>query len=120
MRDDELDRILSGDTGIVPSSGFTRSVMETVRRDAAAPPPIPFPWKAALPGLVACAVILILADVSGFRSASLALPDWGRFVPAVDAALAAAVKMGAGWVALALLLTLGSVTLSMRLTGRRG
>ena len=50
--EDEMDRILSGEDEILPSSGFTVSVMDAVRREAAAPPPIPFPWKRALPGLV--------------------------------------------------------------------
>ena len=43
MRDDEIDRILSSEEGIVPSSGFTVSVMEEVMREASTPPPIPFP-----------------------------------------------------------------------------
>ncbi len=49
----EINRILSREDEILPSSGFTVSVMDAVRREAAAPPPIPFPWKRALPGLVA-------------------------------------------------------------------
>lgn len=59
MRDDELDRILS-EGEILPSSGFTASVMDAVRREAAAPPPIPFPWKRAFPGLVAASLTLAL------------------------------------------------------------
>jgi hypothetical protein len=55
---DEFDRIMSEDE-ILPSSGFAASVMEAVRREAAAPPPIPFPWKRALPGAVFAAVTLI-------------------------------------------------------------
>lgn len=55
---DEFDRILSDDE-ILPSSGFTASVMEAVRREAAAPPPIPFPWKRALPGVIAVAITLV-------------------------------------------------------------
>jgi hypothetical protein len=55
---DEFDRIMSEDE-ILPSSGFAASVMEAVRREAAAPPPIPFPWKRALPGAVFAAATLI-------------------------------------------------------------
>jgi len=55
---DELDRILSQSETIVPSSGFTARVMEAVEQEALAPPPIAFPWKRAVPGLVACLVLL--------------------------------------------------------------
>ena len=41
---DEFDRIMSEEE-ILPSSGFAASVMEAVRREAVAPPPIPFPWS---------------------------------------------------------------------------
>jgi hypothetical protein len=51
MNDDDLDRILSRQEDIVPSSGFVSNVMDAVRREASAPPPIPFPWKWAIPGL---------------------------------------------------------------------
>jgi hypothetical protein len=37
--EDEIDRILSRQDEIVPSSGFAASVMEAVRREAAVPPP---------------------------------------------------------------------------------
>ena len=43
MKDDELDRILSKETEIAPSSGFVSAVMDVVRSEASAPPPIPFP-----------------------------------------------------------------------------
>lgn len=55
---DEFDRIMSEEE-ILPSSGFAASVMEAVRREASAPPPIPFPWKRALPGAVFAAATLI-------------------------------------------------------------
>ena len=56
--EDEFDRIMSEEE-ILPSSGFTASVMEAVRREAATPPPIPFPWKRALPGAIFAAATLI-------------------------------------------------------------
>jgi hypothetical protein len=60
LRDDQLRRILAGDD-LVPSSGFTRSVMDAVLRESTAPQPIPFPWKWAVPGiLVAVAVLVVL------------------------------------------------------------
>jgi hypothetical protein len=60
MKDEDMDRILSSNDEILPSSGFAVSVMDAVRREAAAPPPIPFPWKRALPGVVAGAIALLL------------------------------------------------------------
>ena len=38
--------------------------MDAVRREAAAPPPIPFPWKRALPGLVVAGFALALVLVA--------------------------------------------------------
>ena len=55
---DEFDRMMSEEE-ILPSSGFAASVMDAVRREAAAPPPIPFPWKRALPGALFAAATLI-------------------------------------------------------------
>jgi hypothetical protein len=54
---DELDRILSSDDSLEPSSGFAGAVMGAVRRHAAEPPPIPFPWPRFTIGLVACATM---------------------------------------------------------------
>ena len=81
MRDEDIDLMLSRDDNIVPSSGFTASVMDAVTREATAPPPIPFPWKRALPG----------------RATALS---------------------AAGWIAGALVLTLGSVAFSIRMARR--
>ena len=47
MTHDEIDRILSQEEELLPSAGFTASVMDAVRREAALPAPIPFPWTAA-------------------------------------------------------------------------
>lgn len=122
MRDVELDGILSGERAIVPSSGFAASVMEKVRREAAAPPPIPFPWKRALPGMAACAAVLMgafFARHSGVRPEVATAPDWQPVVSSVSAVWAEAVRWGLGWVVLALLIPLGSVALSKQLTGWR-
>ena len=47
-----LDRILGAEEELAPSSGFLSVVMERVREEAAAPKPIPFPWKRVVPGAV--------------------------------------------------------------------
>ena len=48
MKPEELDRVLSEETDIVPSSGFVAAVMEAVTTEATAPP-LTFPWKRAWP-----------------------------------------------------------------------
>ncbi|MDR3774049.1 MAG: hypothetical protein P4L26_11910, partial [Terracidiphilus sp.] len=45
MQPTRVDRILSSEEAFVPSSGFLAAVMDRVEQEAAAPPPIPFPWK---------------------------------------------------------------------------
>ena len=94
MEHDDLDLLLSREEDLVPSSGFVAEVMDAVQREASTPPQIPFPWKRALAGLAGS----ILALVTLLQSA---------------------VAASANWIALALLLSLVSVTLAMRLTGRR-
>ena len=94
MERDELDTILARHFGpphakvaqgesIEPSSGFIGSVMERVREEAAeaaAPGPIPFPWRRAVPGLcmallavAVCVTLLVLASAGVMRLASHAL-----------------------------------------------
>jgi len=123
MNDEEVDRILSGEGGIVPSSGFAAGVMDAVRREAAAPPPIPFPWKRALPGLAAWGVALVslvLASITQLgRPAPAAAPIWANWSAHFGRVLEAAEMVGAGWITMALLLAWASVALSMLLT-RRG
>ena len=58
MTNERIDEILTTEQEVVPSSGFLASVMERVREEAAAPPPIPFPWKRAVPGMVVGAGVL--------------------------------------------------------------
>jgi hypothetical protein len=125
--EDEMHRILSRENEILPSSGFAVSVMEAVRREAAAPPPIPFPWKRALPGLVAGGFAFALVLVAGVvmiaqlgRAAtapqlSMSLPSLLTPILGLPHNLAGA----ASWTVLALLLALVSVKLSMRLASGR-
>ena len=122
MRLDNLDRILSEQEEILPSSGFVTSVMEAVRREAAAPPPIPFPWRRALPGLVIAGLTFVFALVAGL----VPLIDGVKLPPLVPVAtfkyvavLEAAKGVGADWIVLVLLLALASVKFSMRLAGAR-
>jgi hypothetical protein len=121
---EEIDRILSRGDEILPSSGFAVSVMDAVRREAAAPPPIPFPWMRALPGLVVAGFTLVLVLVAGVvaiaQLGKATAPPPSMSLPSVLAPIFQG-NMGsaASWTVLALLVTWVSVKLSMRLaTGK--
>jgi hypothetical protein len=133
MSDEEFDRMFSEEHGIAPSANFTRNVMDKVRTEAALPPPIPFPLKRALPGLVLCVLSLAGMFISGLmRPGSQHLPEpsgrsiWtaiGTFLwtslSDFGGLLSVANAGGLGWIILALLLTYLSVKLSLRLAGGR-
>lgn len=62
MTPEEIDRVLAADAARVRASPrFAATVMAAVRREAKAPPPIPFPWTRAAPGIVAVVLGLALA-----------------------------------------------------------
>jgi hypothetical protein len=125
MRDAEIDPVLSGQDELLPSAGFVASVMDAVRREAAAPPPIPFPWKRALAGLALAVVALALLVVVGVfavtqHGGASTAPQVARDLPwNLAQGLQEKIKAAALWTALALLGTLVTVKLSMRLAGGR-
>ena len=113
MSMDDLDRILSTDRGIAPSSGFTDAVMRAVRYEAAAPPPIPFPWRRVLPIFAAAAALLIAVLVAlphrqSPPAFSIAVPD------ALMPLLTAFAALPLGPLTLALLGSVAAVRLSLR------
>ena len=115
MTNEDLDRILSGEGEIVPSAGFTALVMEKVRLEETAPPPIPFPWKRALPGLVVVglalgAVLVGLAEVVWRAWATPPAATEELVVQPLPVALYAVL----GSVALALLISLAALLRSDR------
>jgi hypothetical protein len=123
MRDEDIARALKADVEeILPSSGFVASVMEAVRLDAATPPPIPFPWTRALPGVAAAVLVLVsafvvvvqLARTGIHSSAAAALP------PQLVRALEIANDAGLGWIVVASLLAFVSIRFAMRVAGARG
>jgi len=62
---EDLDRVLARDAqGVRASPRFAAAVMAAVRREAQAPPPIPFPWTRAAPGIAAALLIVALAVAS--------------------------------------------------------
>lgn len=111
MKPDELDRWLTEDDAIVPSSGFSPAVMEAVVREASAPPAIPFPWTRALPGLASLGVAL-LAIVVGTTILGAAPAD-----QEVRSVARQVISAGdeAGWIAAALMVTAASLAWSWRL-----
>jgi hypothetical protein len=122
MTPDDIDRVLAGEEEILPSSGFAASVIDAVRREASAPPPIPFPWKRAWPGLIAGALALVIVPVAilGPLGRAAASPTTSRVsVSSLAALLHPAIEGGAHWVALALLVTLASMAVARRLAGGR-
>lgn len=126
MKHDEIDRILSCEDEILPSSGFAVSVMDAVRREAAAPPPIPFPWKRAIPGLVAAGVVLVLVLAGGVVAVGqlrrATSPDLSLAFPSLSTSIFGwSRNLGSAtiWTALALVASFVSVKLSMRLASGR-
>ena len=127
--DTEIDRILAGEEELMPSSGFVALVMDRVRREAALPAPLPFPWKMTIPLLLlTCGIIgwgtleLVRIGMRGFDPTALGQPaqNWmtisaphlsGNFVQPIEQA---------GCVALALGVSLLSWLISRRVAGRGG
>ncbi len=121
MKHDELDRMLSRNEEIVPSSGFTSAVMDAVREAAATPPVIPFPWRRVLPLIIAAVlsfVAVIAASISQWGQKSTLSSGWDM-PPALNSAFQTAAQFGGGWVLLAAVVTLVCVRLSLRLAGAR-
>jgi len=114
-----IDPILAAEEPLLPSSGFLASVMERVREEALAPPPIPFPWKRALPGMT------LLVGVFGwgfFEFVRGGLPTAAAVSVAIPHLSASEMQTleQAGWVGFALGVSLLSWLLSRRLVGRTG
>jgi hypothetical protein len=117
----EIDRILSRRDEILPSSGFAASVMEAIRQESAVPPPLPFPWKRALPGIaigglgmafvvIACVVVLVRVGTQP----GTAQPSYSTF-SLWASAFHGGIQAAAIWTFLSLLAALVSVKLSTRL-----
>ena len=121
MINDELESALSREEEILPSSGFTVSVMDAVRREALTPAPIPFPWKRALPGMMAAVAVFvstIFAALNYLRTSGGGV-DSAPYVAPAKRFIEASLHYGAGWIVLALILSITSIALSMRVSTRR-
>ncbi len=116
---DAIDQILSTDEQLVPSSGFLAAVMERVHEEAAAPPPFPFPWKRALPGVLLAVAVFGWGTFELVRYAPLAMRQSSFTAPHLSA-LAFRDLTQAGWIVVACVAPLLSWWLSSRLTRRSG
>jgi hypothetical protein len=122
-QDDELDHMLrthmnASTEQLTPSSGFTQSVMDAIREEATAPPPIPFPWKRLFPAAIAllCAIIG-LAMFAGRQTP--ALPQ-ALSLGSLNLVISTPTATNLMWIALAIGLSLVTATLSFKLAaGRR-
>lgn len=80
MQADEIDRLLSKDEVIVPSSGFTAAVMRRIEKEVAAPAPIRFAWGPVLALLGIAAVALGIAATVGIGASNA---PWTLFPPPI-------------------------------------
>jgi hypothetical protein len=117
--DAEIERILAGEESLILSSGFLASVMERVQEEAVAPPPIPFPWKRAMPGILLASGVFGWAAVEVVRLILQAPASLTFTLPRLPATLAGPAEQ-ALWIALALGVSFASWLLSRHLVGRGG
>ena len=119
MNRGEIENILANEEELVPSSGFLGAVMQRVEEEAAVPPPIPFPWKRAVPGIVLALAVLVWGVVTMVRYALEAGGGFTFALPRVNLAAPVARPVEqAGWVVGALAVSAVSWLLSRRLAGR--
>jgi hypothetical protein len=118
-----LDRILDAERELAPSSGFVSAVMERVREEAAAPKPIPFPWKRVMPGAVVALGGVAWIGVELVRQGMRAgVPDLHvlSVLPSHVSLHMSGTIEDAAWVAAALGVSLLSWLLARRMIGSRG
>jgi hypothetical protein len=123
-----LDRLLDehlagGSEQLAPSSGFIASVMESIQTEVAAPPPLAFPWRRALPGALAALCGLIGLMILILRSALRggAISATARTAPRMQLHFPLNFtpgEMTLGWILLAACLSVAAIAASFRLTGR--
>ncbi len=116
MDDEKIDRILANDDELIPSSGFVASVMARIQDEVAAPAPIPFPWKRALPGVVLAGAGLGWGVVEVSRQAIAAAQTTHAVTVTIPDMVVRPLE-GLLWAALALGLSLGTLRLARRAGG---
>ena len=125
----EICHILATEEELLPSSGFAASVMDRVRQEAARPEPIPFPWMKAIVlillasgGIGWSTVELVRIGLPGFDLTALgrSVQNWLTISLPPPSVVQVRSLEQAGWVAMALGVSLLSWLLSRRLAGRGG
>ena len=126
--DDILDRLLEDHLAgppeqLEPSSGFVTSVMESIQTQAAEPPPIAFPWRRVVPGLLAILCCLSVFFVAILRAGIADTGAQSASQPIAQHALSLAHTFTAGeatlcWTLLAACLCIAAIAASFRMTGR--
>lgn len=122
MNHRQIDHVLRCDAEILPSSGFATSVMDAVRHEASAPPPIPFPWKRALPGMLIAGGALIYALIQmliQIRSAPNGQGAQTMWLSQIEHVIRLASNLQIGWLGLAALLTIAAFGLSTQIGARK-
>lgn len=119
MTDADLDRALrSENDSILPSSGFAAAVMAAVEREAAVPAPIAFPWKRAIPGLVAVAAAVVLL-IAAIASVLHSPASTHRLLPALPASQSITASLAHGndalWIGIAFAIPLACVLFCRKL-----
>jgi hypothetical protein len=116
---DAMDEILATEEDLVPSSGFVARVMEQVREEAAAPKPIPFPWRRAAVGVVLAVGVFAWFGVELTRLVVHAMRTGTSASVEIPGAFTATLGQW-DWVAIALGAALASWVLARRLVGSDG
>jgi len=81
---DDVDRLMTEDDTIVPSSGFASAVMDAVQAAVDDPPPLRFPWGRFTLGVAGC-LVWAVAGLSVLRGMDLQLPPAIGAGPASEA-----------------------------------
>jgi hypothetical protein len=121
-RPSALDRTLASEDEILPSSGFLASVMEQVQEEAAqviAHPPISFPWKRVIPGLLLTLAVFGWGGFELIRQLRAALATL-ELPPVTLSASDLQTLESAAWVAGALAISMLCWWFSRSLTRRSG
>ncbi|HEX5047076.1 MAG TPA: hypothetical protein VFX89_08155 [Gammaproteobacteria bacterium] len=112
MTPEEIDRVLLDEAaGVRASRDFSASVMAAVRREPEPqlPPPIPFPWARAWPGLAAVGIAVVAAWFAMPPSMETSPPVAERAVEAAQWLAGAAAVFDSRWVLIAAVVSVVTV-----------
>ena len=108
MNFEDLSHILSTEPDIVPSSGFTKAVIDAVLDEARMPKPIPFPWIRVIPAAFACCLTVYFLAMKLLPAEPAA---WELHVRAIITFW----RAGLNWLTLALSISTFAILITRRL-----